>query len=70
MNSAKKIAFFVSLLSFGDAVNAAPAQVVDHIGKYQEAGAYRLMLMWQDQNDLDGIELLAKEVLPHFHKSG
>lgn len=47
-----------------------PAQVVDHIGKYQEAGAYRLMLMWQDQNDLDGIELLAKEVLPHFHKSG
>jgi tol-pal system protein YbgF len=29
MNSAKKIAFFVSLLSFGGAVNAAPAQVVD-----------------------------------------
>jgi len=29
MNSAKKIAFFVSLLSFGGAVNAAPAQVID-----------------------------------------
>lgn len=29
MNSAKKIAFFVSLLSFGAAVNAAPAQVID-----------------------------------------
>lgn len=29
MNSAKKIAFFVSLLSFGSAVSAAPAQVVD-----------------------------------------
>ncbi|MBE2182980.1 MAG: TIGR03560 family F420-dependent LLM class oxidoreductase [Anaerolineae bacterium] len=45
-----------------------PSQIVEHISKYQEAGAYRLILMWQDQEDLAGIELLAKEVLPHFHQ--
>lgn len=44
-----------------------PSAVVDQIGRYAEAGAERLMLMWRDQDDLDGIALLAREVLPHFH---
>ena len=43
-----------------------PSAVVDQIGAYVEAGTQRLMLMWRDQTDFDGLELLAKQVLPHF----
>ncbi len=42
--------------------------VVDQIGKFVEAGVERIMLQWLELDDLDGIESLAKEVLPHFHK--
>jgi F420-dependent oxidoreductase-like protein len=45
-----------------------PSQVVDRIGVYAEAGVERFMLQWLDLDDMDGIELVAKEVLPHFHK--
>lgn len=43
-----------------------PGAVVDQIGAYAEAGAQRLMLMWRDQTDYDGLDLLASRVLPHF----
>ncbi len=43
-----------------------PSAVVDQISAYVEAGTQRLMLMWRDQTDFDGLELLAKQVLPHF----
>lgn len=49
-------------------VVGTPAQVVDQIGRYADAGLQRIMLMWRDQTDLDGLELLAKDVLPVFHK--
>lgn len=42
--------------------------VVDQIGKFVEAGVERFMLQWLELDDIDGIESLAKEVLPHFHK--
>ncbi|MEZ4668690.1 MAG: TIGR03560 family F420-dependent LLM class oxidoreductase [Anaerolineae bacterium] len=45
-----------------------PSYVVERIGQYSEARIERIMLMMRDQTDLDGLELLAKEVLPHFHK--
>ncbi|MBI1281028.1 MAG: TIGR03560 family F420-dependent LLM class oxidoreductase [Anaerolineaceae bacterium] len=42
--------------------------VVDQIGKFVEAGVERFMLQWLELDDIDAIESLAKEVLPHFHK--
>ena len=42
--------------------------IVDQIGKYVEAGVERFMLQWLELDDLDGIEAVAKSVLPHFHK--
>ena len=44
------------------------SQVVDQISKFVEAGVERFMLQWNEFDDLAGIESLAKEVLPHFHK--
>jgi len=50
-------------------VLGTPSEVIDQLGKYQEAGAARVMVMWRDQTDIDGIEAMAKTVLPHFHKN-
>ncbi len=44
-----------------------PSEVVDRIGAYAEAGVERFMLQWLELDDIDGIELVASEVLPHFH---
>lgn len=46
-----------------------PQMVVDQIGRYVDQGCERFMLMWQDQTDFEGLELLASEVLPHFHNA-
>lgn len=43
------------------------AAIVDQIGRWAEAGVERFMLQWLDLDDMDGLENLAKEVLPHFH---
>ena len=45
-----------------------PSEVVDRIGAYAEAGVERFMLQWLDLDDIDGIELTARDVLPHFHR--
>lgn len=39
------------------------AQMQDQLGAFATAGADRVMLQWQDQADLDGLELLAHAVL-------
>ncbi len=44
------------------------SEVIDQIGAMAEAGVERFMLQWLDLDDIDGIELMAHEVLPHFHK--
>ncbi len=44
------------------------SQIVDQIGKFVDAGVERFMLQLNDFDDIDSIESLAKEVLPHFHK--
>lgn len=43
--------------------------VIDHLGKFVEAGVERFMLRWYDFDDIAGLEALAKAILPHFHKS-
>jgi F420-dependent oxidoreductase-like protein len=42
-----------------------PAEVVDKIGRFAEAGASRVYLQTLDLRDLDHLELVASEVLPH-----
>lgn len=42
-----------------------PAEVVDKIGTFAEAGADRMYLQVLDLDDLDHLALLAAEVLPH-----
>jgi alkanesulfonate monooxygenase SsuD/methylene tetrahydromethanopterin reductase-like flavin-dependent oxidoreductase (luciferase family) len=44
------------------------SEVLEQLGQWQEAGCERIMLQWLDLGDLAGIELMAKEVLPHFHQ--
>ncbi|MCC6615135.1 MAG: TIGR03560 family F420-dependent LLM class oxidoreductase [Anaerolineae bacterium] len=44
------------------------SEVVDQIAAFAEAGASRLMLMHRDQTDMETLELMARDVLPHFHK--
>ncbi len=51
-------------------IAGTPSQVIDRIGAYVEAGVERFMLQWLDLDDLDGIEKLAKSVLPHFQRAG
>jgi F420-dependent oxidoreductase-like protein len=41
-----------------------PAEVIDKIGRFGEAGAARVYLRMLDLSDLDHLELLAAEVLP------
>src|SRR5574341_1200229 len=39
-------------------------QIVDQLGKLSKAGVQRVMLQWLDLDDLDGLEAMAKGVLP------
>lgn len=41
-----------------------PAQVVEQLAAFKEAGCQRVMLQWLDQDDIAGLETIAKQVLP------
>lgn len=45
-----------------------PSMLVDQLGRYVEAGMERFMLQWIDMDDIEGLEIIARDVLPHFHK--
>ena len=45
-------------------IAGSPAQMMDQLGAFAEAGAQRIMLQWLDLDDLDGLEFLARAVLP------
>jgi F420-dependent oxidoreductase-like protein len=47
-------------------VGGTPAQVVDTLGRYAEAGAQRAYLQLLDLADLDHIDLIAAEVAPRL----
>jgi F420-dependent oxidoreductase-like protein len=40
------------------------SEVVDQLGSLADAGLQRIMLQWLDLDDLDGLEALARDVLP------
>lgn len=43
-----------------------PAEIVDQIRQYEQAGASRMMLQWLDHSNLDGLEAFAAQVLHAF----
>jgi F420-dependent oxidoreductase-like protein len=43
-----------------------PNEVVDQLGDWEQRGIYRVLLQWQDLDDIDGIETFAKLVLPQL----
>ena len=45
------------------------AAFIDRLAQWQEAGVERLLLQWLDLDDIDGLEVIARDVLPHFHGS-
>jgi hypothetical protein len=45
----------------------SPAQLVDQLNAFAEVGVERFMLQHNDLDDLDSLEVLAVEVLSHFH---
>ena len=47
-------------------VGGPPAAAVEQLGGLAEAGVQRVMLQWLDLDDLDGVEALARSVLPHL----
>ena len=47
------------------AVIGTPGEVVEILGAKAEAGIESIMLQWMDQDDIAGLELVAREVLPH-----
>lgn len=42
------------------------SQIVDQIGAFERAGAQRVMLQWLDLDDMDGLEAMAKSILPQL----
>jgi alkanesulfonate monooxygenase SsuD/methylene tetrahydromethanopterin reductase-like flavin-dependent oxidoreductase (luciferase family) len=56
----------VESLREGDAAVGTPAELVDLLGRYGEAGATRIFLQTLDLADLDHINLIAAEVAPHL----
>lgn len=49
-------------------VAGTPDIWIDRLRAYREAGVDRIMLQWLDLDDLQGIETVAREVLPEFHE--
>ncbi len=47
-------------------VVGTPSAIVDQLGRLAEAGVQRVMLQWLDLDDLDGLEAMAKVVLPVY----
>jgi alkanesulfonate monooxygenase SsuD/methylene tetrahydromethanopterin reductase-like flavin-dependent oxidoreductase (luciferase family) len=50
-------------------VVGTPEMWIEQLTAYAEAGADRIMLQWLDQEDIDGLELVAREILPALRQS-
>jgi alkanesulfonate monooxygenase SsuD/methylene tetrahydromethanopterin reductase-like flavin-dependent oxidoreductase (luciferase family) len=42
-----------------------PARVIEQIGAYGAAGVEEIMVQRLDLDDLEGLQIIAEEVLPH-----
>ena len=50
----------------GKMIVGAANEVIDQISARVEAGVERIMLQWMDLDDMENLELLARDVLPQF----
>ena len=48
------------------AAGTAP-EIVEFLNGYAQVGCQRVMLQWLELDELDGLEAMAKELLPHFN---
>lgn len=48
-------------------VVGTPEEIVAQLNQFSQVGVQRVMLQWLDLDDIQGLESLALEVLPHFH---
>jgi F420-dependent oxidoreductase-like protein len=55
------------LIGRGLFVGTASA-IIDQMGPFIEAGVERVMLQWLDLDDGRGLEVMARDLLPHFHQ--
>lgn len=44
------------------------SMIVDQIGAWTERGVERFMLQWLELDDLDNLQQMAQDILPHFHQ--
>ena len=49
-------------------VIGTPEEIIPQIESYANVGVQRIMLQWLDLDDIDGLEALAREVLPHYRQ--
>jgi F420-dependent oxidoreductase-like protein len=42
-------------------------EIVDQVGAWVERGVERFMLQWLEPDNMDGLEAMAQDLLPHFH---
>jgi F420-dependent oxidoreductase-like protein len=47
-----------------------PSAVIDQLNGWVEAGVQRFMLQWLDMDNIADLEVIARDVLPKFHKQG
>jgi alkanesulfonate monooxygenase SsuD/methylene tetrahydromethanopterin reductase-like flavin-dependent oxidoreductase (luciferase family) len=47
-------------------IGGSPAQVAEQLKAFEQAGVARFMLQQNDLDDLASLDLLARDVLPHF----
>jgi F420-dependent oxidoreductase-like protein len=54
-------------LSARGQIIGTPSMIVDQIGAWAGLGVERFMLQWLELDDIDRLEAMARDVLPHFH---
>ena len=50
---------------FGSMIVGAPDEVTRAIGAYADVGVEELIIQWFGMEDLEGLQVLAEQVLPH-----
>jgi len=48
----------------------SPSEIVDQLGELAAAGVQRVMLQWLEQDDIAGLEEVAKQVLSRLANGG
>ncbi len=48
-------------------VVGTPEEIIPQLETFTNVGVQRIMLQWLDLDDIDGLEALARDVMPHFN---